>query len=64
MILQVHDELVFDIPTEEKDIFTEIVKNSMEQIFLLQTVKNIPDNMKKIPITVDIGYGNDWTEAK
>jgi DNA polymerase-1 len=30
MILQVHDELVFDIPLEEKEVFESIVRESME----------------------------------
>lgn len=32
MILQVHDELVFDIPREEEEPFKELIKNSMESV--------------------------------
>lgn len=64
MILQVHDELVFDVPETEKEIFENIIKNSMENIFELQNLKKIPENMKVPPLIVDIGTGKDWTEAK
>lgn len=32
MILQVHDELVFDIPSDEKEIFEELVREVMEGV--------------------------------
>ena len=33
MVLQVHDELVFDVHVSEKEIVKEMVKNTMEQIY-------------------------------
>lgn len=53
MILQVHDELVFDTLIEEKDIVISIVKEAMENV--------LPMN---VPLKVDINYGNNWYEAK
>ena len=35
MILQVHDELVFDVPESEKKIFEQLIRDSMERIFSL-----------------------------
>jgi len=53
MILQVHDELVFDTHKDEIDSLKKIVKHSMEH-----AVKLI------VPIIVDIGTGNNWLSAK
>lgn len=54
MILQVHDELVFDVPEDEKDIFMEIIKYSMENIFSIQTLENINKNLIIPPILAEI----------
>ncbi len=53
MIVQVHDELVFDCPNEELEIVKEIVKNTMENIYKLD-----------VPLNVEINYGINWYEAK
>jgi DNA polymerase-1 len=52
MILQVHDELIFEIPDTEISIFSEIVKEKMENIKLL-----------KVPLVVDIAIGKNWGEC-
>lgn len=56
MILQVHDELVFDIPEDEKDIFTTLIRESMENV--------LGEKYINIPIVVDIHSGKNWAEAK
>ena len=53
MIIQVHDELVFDCLREEQEIITTIMKDVMENICKL-----------KVPLKIDIEYGNNWYEAK
>ena len=53
MIIQVHDELVFDCLEEEKDKVIKIVKEEMENVIKLD-----------VPLNVDIEYGFDWYEAK
>ncbi|MCI9232980.1 MAG: DNA polymerase I [Bacilli bacterium] len=53
MILQVHDELVFDCLLEEKEKVISIVTEKMNQVYPLS-----------IPLEVDIEYGNNWYEAK
>ena len=53
MVIQVHDELVFDCVSDEKDTVIEIVKRVMENIYKLS-----------VPLQVDIEYGSDWYEAK
>ena len=53
MLLQVHDELIFDIPEDEIDEVKEIVRNTMENIYKLD-----------VPLKVEINYGKDWYEAK
>ena len=52
MILQVHDELVFDVYQPERDEIVAIVKEEMENAASLS-----------VPLEVEIGYGNNWLEA-
>ena len=52
MILQVHDELVFDVYKPELEEIKELVKTKMENAIKLS-----------IPLTVDIGVGENWLEA-
>ncbi len=53
MLIQVHDELVFNVLNEELDQVREIVKRVMENTFKLS-----------VPLVVDIEVGNNWYEAK
>ena len=53
LLLQVHDELIFDVVKEEKDILEKLVVNIMESIVTL-----------KVPLKVSIDYGKDWYDAK
>jgi DNA polymerase-1 len=52
MILQVHDELVFDCIPEELEVVKQLVKNEMENAAQLS-----------VPLIVEIGTGNNWLEA-
>ena len=52
MILQVHDELVFDAHKDELEIIKPVIKHEMEHAFSL-----------KVPLDVEIGLGNNWLEA-
>lgn len=52
MIMQVHDELVFDVPNHEISVFKEIIENRMKNAIELQ-----------VPIEVEIGEGKNWLEA-
>jgi len=52
MLLQVHDELVFDVPKEEVNALREMVKSEMENAFEIN-----------VPLVVDVGVGNNWLEA-
>ena len=52
MILQVHDELVFEVPIEEKDDLERGVRIEMEEAITL-----------KVPVIVDVGWGKTWAEA-
>ena len=53
MLIQVHDELVFNVYEDELDIVKDIVRDIMENTFKLS-----------VPLKVDIEVGNDWYEAK
>ena len=52
MLLQVHDELVFDVHKSEKDQIKDIVKNTMESAVKL-----------KVPLKIDLEFGKNWLEA-
>jgi DNA polymerase I len=53
MLLQVHDELVFDAPPDEVPELAKIVKHEMEQVHPLD-----------VPLVADIGAGPNWRDAK
>ena len=53
MILQVHDELVFEVPDDEQMIMEGLVKKKMEKVFPLA-----------VPLKVHLGWGVNWAEAK
>lgn len=53
MLLQVHDELIFDVPDNELNIVIDIVREIMENVYKLS-----------VPLKVEIDYGRDWYEAK
>ena len=53
ILIQVHDELVFNIYNDELEIMKELIKEKMEKVVKLS-----------VPLKVDIETGNDWYEAK
>jgi DNA polymerase I len=53
MLLQVHDELVFEVPHDELDRVSELVKHEMENAAELS-----------VPLVVDLGIGKNWLETK
>ena len=53
MIIQVHDELVFDIYKEELEKINKIVTDIMDNVYKLS-----------VPLTVSVNYGKNWYEAK
>jgi len=52
MILQVHDELIFEVLPEELEVLKNIVVTEMSGAASL-----------KVPLKVDLGIGNNWLEA-
>ena len=52
MLLQVHDELVFDVPKTEVETLSVMVKEEMENAFSLE-----------VPLLVEVGMGENWLEA-
>jgi DNA polymerase-1 len=53
MLLQVHDELVFECPSSEVGPLTDLVRQGMEGAAAL-----------RVPLVVDVGVGTNWVEAK
>lgn len=53
MLLQVHDELLFEAPPEEAADLAKMVKREMEAVYRLE-----------VPLVVDVGIGENWRDAK
>lgn len=53
MILQVHDELIFEVEEDELSVMTELVRRGMESVVEL-----------KVPLKVDMGVGVNWYDMK
>ena len=53
MLLQVHDELVFEAPPEEVNELKDLVKTNMESVYALN-----------VPLVVEVGVGPNWRDAK
>lgn len=52
MIIQVHDELIFDVLAEEDQTMTDLIKEEMEKAWTLD-----------VPLIVELGKGKNWFEA-
>jgi DNA polymerase-1 len=52
MILQVHDELVFEVPDAETEELASLVRERMESVYALE-----------VPLVVEVGIGSNWREA-
>jgi DNA polymerase-1 len=53
MILQVHDELVFEVPEDEREKMEELVRDRLENVCVL-----------RVPLKVHLGWGKNWADAK
>ena len=53
MLLQVHDELVFETPPDERENLKELVKKEMETVYQMA-----------VPLVVEVGVGPNWRDAK
>jgi DNA polymerase-1 len=51
MVLQVHDELLFEVPTEETEEVEELVRTEMEGVVELD-----------VPLVADLGFGENWRD--
>lgn len=57
MLLQVHDELIFEVPDNELEVTAKLVKDTMEQACFLHGVD------LDVPLTTEAGSGQSWAEA-
>jgi DNA polymerase-1 len=53
MVLQVHDELLFEVPENEIEPITQLVKHEMENVIQLS-----------VPIEAGLSFGNNWRDMK
>lgn len=52
MLLQIHDELVFEVPQEEIEVMKELVTNIMNNAITME-----------VPLATDVNYGSSWFDA-
>ena len=52
LLLQVHDELVFDLYNDEQKVMLSLVKKNMQEAVVLD-----------VPLDVELGIANNWLEA-
>ena len=52
MVLQIHDELLFEVPVDEIAVMQDLVVGEMENVMALS-----------VPLTVECKYGSNWLEA-
>jgi DNA polymerase I len=53
MLLTVHDELIFEVPLDERPAIEPVIRDTMESVATL-----------RVPLVVDAGFGPNWAEAK
>jgi DNA polymerase I len=53
MLLQVHDDLLFEVPQDEIETMRELVRDRMENVHPL-----------KVPLLVEIGVGPNWRDVE
>jgi DNA polymerase-1 len=53
LVLQIHDELDFEVPKDEVDALSALVRETMEGVVEL-----------KVPLLADVSVGTNWAEAK
>ena len=53
LVLQIHDELDFEVPTSEVEALSALVRETMEGVCEL-----------RVPLVADVSVGNNWAEAK
>ena len=53
MVLQVHDELLFEVPEDETEAISRLVKDAMENVIQL-----------RVPIVADLAFGNNWRDME
>jgi DNA polymerase-1 len=51
MVLQVHDELLFEVPADEKKEIENLVRSEMQNVATLN-----------VPLLVDLGFGPNWRD--
>ena len=54
ILLQIHDELIFEVPNDEVKSISKIIKDEMS------SVKNSDLHSFSIPLTVDVNIGDNW----
>ncbi|MBE1236628.1 DNA polymerase I [Phaeovibrio sulfidiphilus] len=59
MLLQVHDELVFEVPEVEVDFTIPVIRRIMEQTVALTDERGVTT----VPLVVDVGVGDNWASA-
>jgi DNA polymerase-1 len=60
LILQIHDELIFEIKEEKIEEAMKVIKDAMEDVI----PRDFKENMEDVPLVVSASYGKNWGELK
>ena len=66
LLVQVHDELVLEVPADEREEVETLLKDTMEHIEVETLLKDTMEHIVtlSVPLVVDIHCGRNWEEAK
>ena len=56
LLLQVHDELIFEVPEKERNELEDIIKRGMEDL------SKTPIKKLKVPLVAELGHGKSWAD--
>ncbi len=63
MLLQVHDELVFEADEDKVDEIAKLIKNAMQEVLSKTAKEKGWDVDFAVPLVVEVGIGDNWDEA-
>ena len=63
MLLQVHDELVFEVDTDKADDIAKLITNAMQDVLTVTAADKGWEVDFAVPLLIEIGFGKNWDEA-
>lgn len=63
ILLQVHDELVFEVDTDKADDIAKLITNAMQDVLTVTAADKGWQVDFAVPLLIEIGVGKNWDEA-